>query len=913
MPKKKGGGQQVRVSAGRVADTPEPQIATRKDIEVRQQALKEANRQRAAEKIQAHAAEKERDPKSIFETYSLVQGANQTTTDSVADLSPKWCELHPIEFLAFLPQDSVQNFHDVSQSDALLGAANDRDDVLRFANQDCATLLRLPHHEFWSHVVHNRSFQRFKDTYLRHSRRYFDGEWSAVALGESHRRLPPPSDVESELARRVFFILLRMSQPRESSVHFMTEEEFGQLVYEEWLWDVPALLDLAVIYGRANEELVGQIVGRIFQLQPSYAQDLSSAGELVGVRLQEVCKMIRANMGAVGTVSDGMLFVLDAAHTLHALLAVQPTCASLLVPCEGVNAGDSPLLRQLVNVFELAGEVSTNQAGTPSAQLSAAVQPVLVQLFDVLMRPALLEPGAGKRSFEVLTTMHQWVENTSSDASSAPDSVCAAPALLVEWAEQYGAMAALSRLHLAGQLDEPQCHELAGILLGRAFTVTESVPASSTDSTALGAGGTQDADPNIAMVKEFAGVEHLSDRFVAECLDSYGGSVEETVQAMVMENLPPHLAAKITSGAAAAMDEPEPELGSSAGGAAVGREHRNIFDGDKYDIFNPDAAAVYAKARKQGKRATAEARDVLDARTAEETARLKEGAKLAVLRQHEEAEQRAILEKIHKAERARLHAQAQGQTNASDEAEYMNKSASDLNDMFAEIASSVTDLGDDNDGYLTKDRVYDAERAYDEMRKRDDELTGVALARQSSEIQSIMYDDEYDDALDEFDNVDMDGGMSGLEQLAVSLQQAGKDGSKRLAELKAEIARDNALLNRTTESEEAKLLETDRPKAFNMKDGGDSAMHRGGKGGKNGNSNRQQGKGSRSTGGKKGAARKEGGGGDGSGRSGHAGGKGKGSKGNGQSTAPKNARRKEQNKATRANHNRKQASARKGA
>ena len=280
------------------------------------------------------------------------------------------------------------------------------------------------------------------------------------------------------------------------------------------------------------------------------------------------------------------------------------------------------------------------------------------------------------------------------------------------------------------------------------------------------------------------------------------------VQALVMQNLPPHLATKLNSGDAAVEPEPEPEV--AAAPTRKTREHRNVFAGDKYDIFNPDAAAVFGKVRNQGKRAMTEGRDLLDSRTEEEKARQREGAKLADVRQHDEEQQRRILETIQKSERARQQQQQkqrQEQLNGKKGGGGGGggDAVGDLDAVFAEIASEAAEAEAADSDYLFEDNVYDAERAYDEMRKRDDGSLAMGLARQSSEIQSIMYDDEYDDALDEFDNVDMDAGASGLEALAASLQQRG-GGGKRLAELKAEIARDNALLNRTSEAEEVTPL-----------------------------------------------------------------------------------------------------------
>ena len=205
-------------------------------------------------------------------------------------------------------------------------------------------------------------------------------------------------------------------------------------------------------------------------------------------------------MQSVARVSDALLFVLDTAHTLHAMVSVYPAGVRLFVSCDGAGAGDSAMLRQLVNVYELTIAVSATQPGQPSAQLAGAVQPVLVQLFDSLLRPALLEPGMGKRTFEVLTTMHSWVKG-----GGLPDGT--APALLSEWAVQYGAMAALGRLNLEGQLDEPQCQQLAGLLLSQPFIPTNTAPAAAAGGGGgSGGGGGGSSDPDVQMVKEFAGV-----------------------------------------------------------------------------------------------------------------------------------------------------------------------------------------------------------------------------------------------------------------------------------------------------------------------------------------------------------------------------------------------------------------------
>jgi hypothetical protein len=921
MPKKD---SQQRVSAGRQAAEKESQPASRKDIDARQQQLKAANKGKARAEIAAHEALKGAAPRSITETHTLVEGHAGAQVEKVPDLDAQWVTRHPIDFLAFLPQDNAGVDDDPAE----------RTEVLACANQDCSTLLRLPHHQFWSHVVHNRGFQRFKDTYLRHCRRYFDEEWAAIARGQLRGRVVEPPPAEADLARRVFMVLLRMSQPEESPKEFMTEAEFARLIYDEWLWDVPALLDLVVLYGSSNPELTAEMLRRLFTLQPAYKSDLAGAVEQVATRLCETCTILADAGEAPHRVCDALLFALDAAHTLHALIVAHPPATALLIPVAGPSAGDSSLLRALVRLYELShiAEVRPAHAGQPAGLLAAAARPVLLQLFAALLQPALLEGvGGGARAFEVLSGMHQWVATDRSGQGDAP------PVILQDWAVQHGLAAALRRLHAAGELGETQCAQLSAELLGQAF---ETAVGAAVAATAAPAGGS----PDVQMVKEFAGVGHLPDALVAECLAHYGGSVEDVVQALVMENLPPHLAAQL----AGPFYEPEPEP-APAGAPPP----RTIFDGDRHDVFRPDAssartAALFDRTAHRGKRGPTEGKEVLDALTAADRTRLAESAVLAVARQGEEEQQRLELERLQKLERQRLERQ-QGKQGISAqrsegvhnqlEAEQRRQRApgggggdgddGDLQALFAEIEAA--DGGDDGNreafdqGYNAGEEAA-AGKAYDEAR-------GVLLLeRVSSENEAIMYDDEYDDALDEFDTIGLDAGAGGLEQLAASLHDstglAGL-GGRRLAEMKQEIARDNAQLNRTSQEHEAALLEKDgklpvasgghgshsnrkdkqaqkqegrtknreeqeRARAASGKGGGGG----GGKGGKGGG------------GGGKGSGGRGGGGKGGKGGGGGAAGKG----GGGQSTAPRNAQRKEQNKASSGNHNRKkQAAAKNGA
>ncbi len=131
-------------------------------------------------------------------------------------------------------------------------------------------LLRMPYHVFWSHAVFDEALQRFLDAYLFFAPRHYDrNPFLAV----------PPEVValEEELQSAVFRVFLRMSLPQESADAHMKPATFGEVLYQNWLFDIPKFMDLCGIFGRNNEKLVREMIARILEHQPKYLHDLGEA------------------------------------------------------------------------------------------------------------------------------------------------------------------------------------------------------------------------------------------------------------------------------------------------------------------------------------------------------------------------------------------------------------------------------------------------------------------------------------------------------------------------------------------------------------------------------------------------------------------------------------------------------------
>ncbi|XP_057627841.1 activating signal cointegrator 1 complex subunit 2 isoform X1 [Chionomys nivalis] len=134
-----------------------------------------------------------------------------------------------------------------------------------FVANDLDWLLALPHDKFWCQVVFDETLQKCLDSYLRYVPRKFD-EWVAPT--------PEVADMQKHLHRSIFLTFLRMSTHKESKDHFISPSAFGEILYNNFLFDIPKILDLCVLFGKGNSPLLQKMIGNIFIQQPSYYNDL---------------------------------------------------------------------------------------------------------------------------------------------------------------------------------------------------------------------------------------------------------------------------------------------------------------------------------------------------------------------------------------------------------------------------------------------------------------------------------------------------------------------------------------------------------------------------------------------------------------------------------------------------------------
>nr|XP_009943762.1 PREDICTED: activating signal cointegrator 1 complex subunit 2 isoform X1 [Opisthocomus hoazin] len=205
----------------------------------------------------------------------------------------------------------------------------------KFIADDLNWLLALPHDKFWCQVIFDETLQKCLDSYLCYAPRKFD------ALLDCH---PDVNDMQKCLHRSVFLTFLRMSTHKESKQHFITPSVFGEIIYNNFLFDIPKILDLCVLFGKGNGLLLQKMIENIFTQQPSYFSDLNETLPTVlqvfsnilhkcGLqcegasaepqKLEERVNVTPGNM-PLQELKDIVLYLCDTCTTLWAFLDVFP-------------------------------------------------------------------------------------------------------------------------------------------------------------------------------------------------------------------------------------------------------------------------------------------------------------------------------------------------------------------------------------------------------------------------------------------------------------------------------------------------------------------------------------------------------------------------------------------------------------
>eukprot|EP00123_Amoebidium_parasiticum_P009717 comp19665_c0_seq1/m.23289 comp19665_c0_seq1/g.23289 ORF comp19665_c0_seq1/g.23289 comp19665_c0_seq1/m.23289 type:complete len:821 (-) comp19665_c0_seq1:432-2894(-) len=492
-----------------------------------------------------------------------------------------------------------------------------RRDYLTAIDDDLAQLLKMPHRLFWCQMLYDQSVHQFMDSYFRFCPRTFD-ELEKDSLARDF------VDVERTVHRRVFLVTLRTATHRESPTDIINLQAFGSLIYENWLFDIPRLFDICVLYGRSNKDMVTRMIENIFKQQPKYLNDLEEflpAINDVLEKIREACSQLeeegRRKAGQIDKAQEQLDYLYDVATTTAIFLQCCPSAAKLFqhfhIPSRFCLTYESVL----PPLYKLGGQRIRAEWRRCRAACVDAVHTLLTACYIEPLRAA---PSDSNREL-------------GEEYGLVVGSIAASPLLLRDYSKRHP----LVQDYLALQTRHSKTIDgaVANRLMERIDTIDQSkrkqpqqpvrvtpTPTSTSrpgPSTSPGPATSYslptDPDALAVLESQISAIQEIvpvGSGFAALCLNSMAHSVEAVINALLEDQLPPAMAgvdrnmdisalrksqpdaatttsSTIKAGKQPIYDAMEDEPGCAGPSSQVPdllATRHNIYDGDEFDVFN---------------------------------------------------------------------------------------------------------------------------------------------------------------------------------------------------------------------------------------------------------------------------------------------------------------------------------------
>ncbi|XP_016019833.2 activating signal cointegrator 1 complex subunit 2 isoform X2 [Rousettus aegyptiacus] len=469
-------------------------------------------------------------------------------------------------------------------------------------------------------VIFDETLQKCLDSYLHYVPRKFD-EWVAPT--------PEVVDMQKRLHRSVFLTFLRMSTHKESKDHFISPSAFGEILYNNFLFDIPKILDLCVLFGKGNSQLLKKMIGNIFMQQPSYYNDLD---ETVPTILQVFSNILQHSGlqrdGASATpqkleergrstpsdmplleLKDIVLYLCDTCTTLWAFLDIFP------LACQTFQKHD--FCYRLASFYETAIpelESAIKKRRLEDSKLLSDLwqrlshsRKKLLEIFHILLNQICLLPVLESSRDSIQGFIEEFLQIFSSLLQEkrflrdydvlfpVADDVSllqqASSALLDETRTAYilqaieSAWEGVDRQKATDAKDPPVAEDFNGVVAtAEPVSGLSSHPENSEEEEYVGAAAALgpavcgvELDSLISQVKDL--LPDLGEGFILACLEHYSYDPEQVINNILEERLAPALSQLDRNLDRQMKPNPTPLLTS----------RHNVFQNDEFDVFSRDS------------------------------------------------------------------------------------------------------------------------------------------------------------------------------------------------------------------------------------------------------------------------------------------------------------------------------------
>ncbi|XP_030671934.1 activating signal cointegrator 1 complex subunit 2 isoform X6 [Nomascus leucogenys] len=447
-------------------------------------------------------------------------------------------------------------------------------------------------------VIFDETLQKCLDSYLRYVPRKFD---------EGVASAPEVVDMQKRLHRSVFLTFLRMSTHKESKDHFISPSAFGEILYNNFLFDIPKILDLCVLFGKGNSPLLQKMIGNIFTQQPSYYSDLDETlptilqvfsnilqhcglqgdgASTTPQKLEEKGRLTPSDMPLL-ELKDIVLYLCDTCTTLWAFLDIFPLACQTFQKHDFCYRllGDlwqrlSHSRKKLMEIFHIIlNQICLLPILESSCDNIQGFIEEFLQIFSSLLQE--------KRFLQDYDALFPVAEDISllQQASSVLDET--RTAYILQAVES--AWEGVDRRKAADAKDPTVTEEPNGepnrvVVTAEAGSQASSHPENLEEEECMGAAAAVgpavcgvELDSLISQVKDL--LPDLGEGFILACLEYYHYDPEQVINNILEERLAPTLSQLDRDLDREMKPDPTPLLTS----------RHNVFQNDEFDVFSRDS------------------------------------------------------------------------------------------------------------------------------------------------------------------------------------------------------------------------------------------------------------------------------------------------------------------------------------
>ncbi|XP_010357781.1 activating signal cointegrator 1 complex subunit 2 isoform X3 [Rhinopithecus roxellana] len=468
-------------------------------------------------------------------------------------------------------------------------------------------------------VIFDETLQKCLDSYLRYVPRKFD---------EGVASAPEVVDMQKRLHRSVFLTFLRMSTHKESKDHFISPSAFGEILYNNFLFDIPKILDLCVLFGKGNSPLLQKMIGNIFTQQPSYYNDLDETlptilqvfsnilqhcglqgdgASTTPQKLEERGRLTPSDMPLL-ELKDIVLYLCDTCTTLWAFLDIFPLACQTFQKhdfCYRLASFYEAAIPEMESAIKKRRLEDSKLLGDLWQRLSHS-RKKLIEIFHIILNQICLLPILESSCDNIQGFIEEFLQIFSSllqekrflrdydalfpvaedisllqQASSVLDET--RTAYILQAVES--AWEGVDRRKATDAKDPSVTEEPNGVaVMAEAVSQASSHQENSEEEECMGAAAAVgsavcgvELDSLISQVKDL--LPDLGEGFILACLEYYHYDPEQVINNILEERLAPTLSQLDRNLDREMKPDPTPLLTS----------RHNVFQNDEFDVFSRDS------------------------------------------------------------------------------------------------------------------------------------------------------------------------------------------------------------------------------------------------------------------------------------------------------------------------------------